>query len=627
MIVFVVLVPNSSDRVCCTRGNAPGCSSASATIRSTTPGSICTPTCVAGSRTASANSSDDIAPSATVRPWIASSNPGWRAVGRSSRPGAWRRGERSTRAPGRRPDEHSEEGPSLGIVDGLREQLLQLIDHDQHAGVAGRQLVDDRAERARLRQQRPDDVGNVGGGDASERCREVLERLAPGDEVGDEPALRPRERPGRERRQQAGLDGGRLADSRRTDDDQQRLVPENGDHLGDWSIATVEVVGVRLLERLEATVRVARRREPRRRSSRYGERVAKLGHQLVDRLLPPARIRIGGAADDSRRRTRRDIERPVERWRRTAQQVLHEDTERVDVGRRRRQRPAESLRRVVRTAGEGDHARADLVDAQVGDERVALVRRTARSPGGSARAPRRGGGPTRPRMRSSPRSRAPRPGRSRRGGIRSAQTAAGHQAAHHHRAVRLAPVVEERYDMRMLDAGDPLRCGLEAAHELRMAHHRPAEDAQRDLATDRRLVRPVDLAELSDTDQLTQSRSPAPSVRHPPGPVAAAGRPAAAGSPTRTRGRRVGRRGPPGRARRCRTARVIPRPTRSARQRRAHRGRPTTGGPVRGGRWRPAAPRGPAAARPVRRRVSRGRRRRSRDGRVRRPSSEPPAPH
>ena len=58
--------------------------------------------------------------------------------------------------------------------------------------------------------------------------------------------------------------------------------------------------------------------------------------------------------------------------------------------------------------------------------------------------------------------------------------------------------------MRMLDAGDPLRCGLEAAHELRMAHHLPAEDAQRDLAADRRLVRPMHLAELSGADQLTQ---------------------------------------------------------------------------------------------------------------------------
>ena len=147
---------------------------------------------------------------------------------------------------------------------------------------------------------------------------------------------------------------------------------ENGDHLGDRSVAAVEVVGVGLLERLEAAVRVARRCERRRRRGRHRERVAKLGHQLVDRLVPAARIRIGGAADDSRRRTLGDVERPVDRRWRTAQQVLHEHTERVDVGRRCRQCAAQSLRRVVGAARERDHARADLVDAQVRHERVVL---------------------------------------------------------------------------------------------------------------------------------------------------------------------------------------------------------------------------------------------------------------
>ena len=50
-------------------------------------------------------------------------------------------------------DEHSEKRTSLGVVDGLGEQLLQLVDDDQHARMTGRQLVDDRTERARLRQQ------------------------------------------------------------------------------------------------------------------------------------------------------------------------------------------------------------------------------------------------------------------------------------------------------------------------------------------------------------------------------------------------------------------------------------------------------------------------------------------
>ena len=49
-----------------------------------------------------------------------------------------------------------------------------------------------------------------------------------------------------------------------------------------------------------------------------------------------------------------------------------------------------------------------------------------------------------------------------------------------------------------------LRGGLEAAHELRMAHQLPAEDTQRDLAADRRLVRAMHFAELSGADEFTQ---------------------------------------------------------------------------------------------------------------------------
>ena len=77
--------------------------------------------------------------------------------------------------------QHPEERASLGVVDGLREQLLQLVDHDEHAGVTGRQLVDDRTEGARRRQERPDDVGKIGAGDAAERRGQLLERLAAGE--------------------------------------------------------------------------------------------------------------------------------------------------------------------------------------------------------------------------------------------------------------------------------------------------------------------------------------------------------------------------------------------------------------------------------------------------------------
>ena len=58
--------------------------------------------------------------------------------------------------------------------------------------------------------------------------------------------------------------------------------------------------------------------------------------------------------------------------------------------------------------------------------------------------------------------------------------------------------------MGMLDPRDPLRRGLEPAHELGMADHPRPEDPHRHLAADRRLVGAVDLAELADADQRPQ---------------------------------------------------------------------------------------------------------------------------
>ena len=316
-------------------------------------------------------------------------------------------------------------------------------------GLPGANSLTTAPRDARL--ERPDDVGRLGGGDPLERCCQLFERLAPGNEFGDEPALGAWHRPGCECWHQTRLDGGRLADARWADHDQQWLVLENGDHLGHCSVAAEEVLGVRLLERLEAAVRVTCRYERRRRRGRYRERVAKVADQLLDRLLPTARFRIRSAADHIGRWTLSDLERPVDRWRRTAQQVLHEDTERVDVGCRCRQCATESLRCVVRTARERDHARADLVDAQVGHERVVLgVEQHVLRADPPVHHPMAVGGGHRGGDRLRDRERPCRAEAVR--WYPLAQMAPGHQPTHHHGPVRLAPVVEQRNDVRMLDA-------------------------------------------------------------------------------------------------------------------------------------------------------------------------------
>ena len=58
--------------------------------------------------------------------------------------------------------------------------------------------------------------------------------------------------------------------------------------------------------------------------------------------------------------------------------------------------------------------------------------------------------------------------------------------------------------MGVLDPGDALQGGLEPAHELGMSDHPGPEDPQRDLASDRRLVGPMDLTELADADDRAQ---------------------------------------------------------------------------------------------------------------------------
>ena len=178
--------------------------------------------------------------------------------------------------------DHLQEGPPFAIIDGLGEQLLELVDDHDQLGALRKDVPGDVVERAGRGRQLAGDVGRGDGGDAPERCGQPFERRRAGHHLGDQPRLGTGERTIGESGQQAGLDHRGLADARRADDDEQRLLPDDVDHLADGALATVEVVGVGLLERLRPAVRVAGRYESLRRVDGSGECVSQLGRQFLD---------------------------------------------------------------------------------------------------------------------------------------------------------------------------------------------------------------------------------------------------------------------------------------------------------------------------------------------------------
>ena len=161
-----------------------------------------------------------------------------------------------------------------------------------------------------------DDVGRRDVGDPLERRGQLLERVASGHHLGDQPGLRAGDaRPGRARARRPALttDDLPIPDGPTTTSSRSRSRIATISAIG--AVATEEVLGVGLLERLEAAVRVAGGHERRRRVGRDGERVAQLGQQLVDRPVAPAGIGVGRPADDAGGRTLADRQRPVQRWR------------------------------------------------------------------------------------------------------------------------------------------------------------------------------------------------------------------------------------------------------------------------------------------------------------------------
>ena len=79
------------------------------------------------------------------------------------------------------------------------------------------------------------------------------------------------------------------------------------------------------------------------------------------------------------------------------------------------------------------------------------------------------------------------------------------QEPHHEvRTTGIAPVVVQGDDVRVLQAGDDLRLGLEPADELGIVRETRGDRLDRDVTTDHRLDRPIHGAERSLADLLEQ---------------------------------------------------------------------------------------------------------------------------
>ena len=236
---------------------------------------------------------------------------------------------------------------------------------DEHTRLARCQPVDDRTEGSRRAHERSGEVGNLGAGDAAERRCELIERLSSGNHLGDEPSLGGRQSP---RPQALAANPAMTADDLPIPDGPTTISSGSC-----WRTATIS-----------ATARSRPKKSSASACSNASSRGTGCGSERTSTPERPApRTRRGGRP--STRQPRLPLAEGRDRWpgrrRRTpepsprsrgpsrgggsAKHVLHQHPQRVDVGCRRRQCATEALRCVIGAAGERDHSRADLVDAEI----------------------------------------------------------------------------------------------------------------------------------------------------------------------------------------------------------------------------------------------------------------------
>ena len=129
------------------------------------------------------------------------------------------------------------EGRSLGLGAAGGEELLELVDGEEQACIAG-QRVERLGERI-LRSRH-------------EHAAKLVQRALAGTQQQTPPGLAARQDSSGERREETGAQDGRLAAARGADDAEEAGADQAGDELGHEPFPAEEVVGIDRLEAREA---------------------------------------------------------------------------------------------------------------------------------------------------------------------------------------------------------------------------------------------------------------------------------------------------------------------------------------------------------------------------------------
>lgn len=159
---------------------------------------------------------------------------------------------------GDRVHETGKELSTVLLASNLREDLLELIDHQHQGGSVGRQHPQGRPQHTGLTigELVGQAVGSIERG-AQQRCLQLGERSRSRNHLGDRPAVRTIDGALAECRNQTGPNNARLTRTARPDQRQQRRTGLEASHrLGDESITSEEVGTVVFEERTQALERV-----------------------------------------------------------------------------------------------------------------------------------------------------------------------------------------------------------------------------------------------------------------------------------------------------------------------------------------------------------------------------------
>ncbi len=194
-----------------------------------------------------------------------------------------------------------EKAPHL-LIGHHREKLLELVEHQHHLGVVGRENLFDHSEQAPI----------VGGqvidhplrslnGDAEKGGLEFFEGVGAGEHICHQPVARARDGASPERREQTGADDAGLAAARRPDDHDQAVTADGLGESVDRIVATEEVGRICLLKCSEPLIGIAK-----------GFRRGRFDRSA--RRLPPHRCRPLDAGRGGSPRPARNDARAGRRW-------------------------------------------------------------------------------------------------------------------------------------------------------------------------------------------------------------------------------------------------------------------------------------------------------------------------